>query len=45
MGVSGDRGQKGQTSGYKIHKSWEAMYSLVTTVSDAVLYTGKLPRE
>ena len=38
-------GQKVQTSSYKISKSWDVTYSMVTTVTTAVHGTGKLLRE
>ena len=31
-------GQKVQTSSYKINKSWDVMYSVVTIVNNTVLH-------
>ena len=37
-GKLGEGGQKVQTSSYKISKSWDVIYSMVTTANNAILY-------
>lgn len=37
--------EKGQTSGYKIDKHWDAMYNVTTIVNTAVCYVWKLLKE
>ena len=41
-GKLGEGGQKVQTSSYKICKSWDTIYSMVTTANNAILYAWKL---
>ena len=41
----GEGSQKEPTSSYKIHKSWDALSSMVTIVNNNVLYISKLLRE
>ena len=44
-GKLGEGGQKVQTSSYKICKSWDTIYSMVTTANNAILYAWKLLRQ
>ena len=39
MGKMAKDGKKIQTSRYKINKSWDIMYSMVSKVNNIVLYT------
>lgn len=41
VGEMHEGGQKVQTSGYTINKSWDAPYSLVTRVKSAVVKVSK----
>ena len=34
----GEGSQKVQTSSYKVNKSWDVIYSMVTIVNNTVLY-------
>lgn len=38
-GEMGEVGQKIKTSDYKINKSWDVIYNIVTVVNNTVLYT------
>ena len=44
-GKLGEGGQKVQTSSYKISKSWDVIYSMLTTANNALLYALKLLRQ
>ena len=45
VGKMGEGSQKVQTSSYKVNKSWDVIYSMVTIVNNTVLYIWRLLRD
>lgn len=45
MGDTGEGGQEVHSSSYKISKSWEVMYTMMTVANNTILSFGKLIRE